>query len=203
MTPHSLSADARRARNRRVAPLLAIGGLFALTHLALAVMAVLPHRAAAAKSDGGGVVRCQVRDGTVTVNADDASIPEIIESLASTLGFELRGDIPNNDLRITGTLEGRSDQLLAKLLQGSNYVLAIEGGAVKRLTMLPVAPPDQSPSADRLRQKEDELVAWIAQYEEFAQEAIERSRPELAKKFERHIKELSREVEAVRARLRD
>jgi hypothetical protein len=155
---------------------------------------------AAADTNDGKAVRCEVHDGTVTVEADGAGIPEIVESLASTLGFELSGDVPNGDLRSSKTLVGRPEELLAKLLQGSNYVLSTEQGALKRVTILP-AQANGSMSVEQLRQKEGELASQIAQYQEFVQEALDRSRPELAKKFEGQLKELSREAEAVRARL--
>src|SRR5262245_13762852 len=171
----------------------------------LASMSAYQHAAVWGQEDGRGGVRTELGDTTVKVEADGASTAEIIEHLAGTLGFEISGDFPNKDVRLTRKLEGTLDELLAELLHGVSYVLVSEAGAPRRLVVLSAVP--EAPgrvgamSVEQLRQKENELVMQIAQFEDFRQEARERANPGLAKKFELHIKELSREMKAIRTRL--
>lgn len=159
-----------------------------------------------AQSEARTVVHSEGRNGTVEIEATDASVRDVIEALARTLGFEILGDAPSTDLRITRRLEGSLEEILLHVLHDANYLLVTgTGGAPKRLVFLSPAPVTVDPyaamSVDQLRKQESELVAQIAQYEDLSQEARERSRPELAQKFERQINELSREMDAVRARL--
>ncbi|MBO0763187.1 MAG: hypothetical protein J2P50_01140 [Hyphomicrobiaceae bacterium] len=170
-----------------------------------AVAFVIPHLAVVAEDGSHRLVRSEFREGIVKVEADGASVSDIIDSIARTLGFDVRGDVPNEDLRVTRTLEGTLDDLLAMLLRETNYLLVMDAGAPKRLIILPagtaVAQPLGVLSVEELRQKEGELVAQIAQYEDLTQEARERSKPDLARKFERYLSELSAKMQAIRARI--
>lgn len=168
---------------------------------------------AIAEDDRRGVVRSVNRDGTVKVEAEDASLSHIIEELSRTVGFEVDGDAPNEDMRLTRSLEGTLDELLAKLLRDGNFVLLTDDGVPKRLILLPSSRPDsdrsQPPptpqpitvSAEQLRQKESDLLVLIARYEDMSEEAREHANPEFAKKFKTYARHLAREVEAVRERL--
>jgi hypothetical protein len=187
----------RRAVARSAAALLF--GIAAAAALGLAT------GVAAGESD---MVRSALRDGGIKVEAWDASTADIINDLASTLGFEVRGDIPFGDVRITRVLEGTLDELLEKLLLNANYMLVTEAGAPKRLIVLPAGPAAAvaaqsfpETSVEQLRQKESELVAQIAQYQDQREEARERANTEFARKLDRYVAKLSAEAEAIRARL--
>jgi hypothetical protein len=189
----------RRSLPRALVPVLA------LVLLGPPAVPILSHGVALAEPESIGRVRSRVGDGIVNVEADGASIPDIIENLARTLGFEVHGDAPNRDISIVRKLEGKLDDLLAHLLHGGNYLIVTEAGAPKRLIILQAGPAVVQPFASmpikQLRRKANELVVQIAQFDDMSQEARERHNPELASKFERHITELSEEMEAIRARL--
>src|SRR5215510_11817691 len=70
-----------------------------------------------------GVVRSALHEGIITVEAEDATVADVIEAIARVAGFEVRGDSPGKDVRITRTLEGTLDELLISLLRDGNYVL--------------------------------------------------------------------------------
>jgi hypothetical protein len=170
--------------------------------------AAAPRLATGVAAGESGVVRSGVRDGGIKLEAWDATTADIINDLASTLGFEVRGDIPAGDVRITRDLEGTLDELLEKLLLSANYMLVTEAGAPKRLIMLPAGPAvavaaQSAPpmSVEQLRQEESELVAQIAQYQDQREEARERANTEFARKLDRYVAKLSAEAEAIRARL--
>jgi hypothetical protein len=93
-------------------------------------------------------------------------------------------------------------------------VFVTEAGAPKRLLILaagptpshsPPTPPHASPyasmSVEQLRQKEIELLVLVAQYEDMGEEARERIKPGLAKKYWGEAKKYVREAATVRALL--
>jgi hypothetical protein len=179
--------------------------------LGTAAMAHVPDQGAIAEDGRLSVVRSVGRDGKIKVDAEGASVWDIIKNLSLTEGFELAGDAPNEDARLTRSLEGTLDELLATLLRGSNYVLEIDEGVPKRLIILPAgraaAPPshpsqpNEATSVEQLRQKEGELLVLMARYEDMSEEAREHANPEFARKFKSYAQKLAREVEAIRARL--
>lgn len=161
-----------------------------------------------------GVLRSELRDGIIKLDADGADIKDVIEELSRTLGFEVLGDVPNNGLRMKKRLEGTLGELLAALLRDASYVLVTEAGAPKRLTILPAGPassprftvvqplqPYGSMSTEQLRKKEDELVVLAARYEDMSEEAREHANPELAKKLKSYAEKLAGDAESIRARL--
>lgn len=173
--------------------------------LSLTILSASPSGARAG-SEGGGIVKSELRDGIIGVEGNGASVPDVVADLSRTLGFDIDGEVPNKDLKITRKLEGRLEELLAQLLRDANYLLVMQTGAPKRLIVLQAGPAVVQPfgamSVEELRRKEGELVAQIAQYEDMSQEARERAHPELARKFEEHISELTSEMQAVRTRQR-
>jgi hypothetical protein len=178
--------------------------------LGVAAIAHVPDQRAIAESGRHGVVRSVGSGGMIKVEAESASVSDIIKDLSRTEGFEVDGDVPG-DVRLTRSLEGTLDDLLAKLLRDGNYVLITDNSFAKRLIILPTsraaAPsshasrPHETVSAEQLRQREGELLVLIARYEDMSEEAREHANPEFARKFKSYAQQLSTEVEAVRARL--
>jgi hypothetical protein len=179
--------------------------------LGVAVVADALDEGAMAEDGHRSVVRSVRRDGIIKLDAEGASVSDIIKALSRTEGFEVGGDAPSEDVKLTRSLEGTLDELLAKLLRDGNYVLITDDSTAKRLIILSTGSAAASPSqtsqphdtvsAEQLRQKEGELLVLIARYEDMSEEAREHANPEFAKKFKSYAQQLSREVEAVRARL--
>jgi hypothetical protein len=169
---------------------------------------------AIAENEARGVVRSTFRDGTVVVEAKDASILEIVESLSQALDFEVEGEAPSKDVRVSRSLEGTLNEVLEKLLNGANYVLVTEAGAPKRLLILTAGPTPArasptsphtaayaSMSVEQLRQKQDEFLNLVTQYEDMSEEARERIKPGLARKYRDEARKYSREAAAIRTLL--
>jgi len=191
------------------ARLVAIGPLVA-TVLGIAAVADIPGETAVAEDDRRSIVRSVRRDGMLTVEAEDASVSDIIESLSRTEGFEVDGDAPGDGIRLTRSLKGTLDELLAKVLRDGNYVLITDKGLPKRLVILSAgraagsphsSQPQEAASVEQLRQKEGELLVLMARYEDMSEEAREHANPEFASRFKSYARKLSREVDAIRARL--
>jgi hypothetical protein len=187
----------------------AIVRAMAMTLSAVLALAVLAPGSGRAGGESGSV-RSEVHDGVISLEAEDASVADIIHDMARLMGFEVRGEPPGKDVRLTRSLEGTLDDLLAGLLRDGNYLLTTEAGIPKRLVILPagaaVAPvlqasPAPAMSVDDLHSREGELVQEIAQYEDMRAEARERSKPELARKLDRYVRKLTAEAESIRARL--
>jgi hypothetical protein len=206
---------ARLAAMRKRVPgatarLVATGRLVATLFLGIAVVADAPVERAIAEDDRRSVVRSVRRDGMLKVEAEGASVSDVIAALSRTEGFEVDGDAPGDGVRVTRSLEGTLDELLAKLLRDGNYVLITDEGLPKRLVILSAgraaAPPHSSQpreamSVEHLRQKESELHVLIARYEDMSEEAREHANPEFASRFKNYARKLSGEVDAIRARL--
>jgi hypothetical protein len=178
--------------------------------VAVAAIAHVPGEEAIAEDGGRGSVRSVRSGGIINVEAEGASVSDIIKELSRREGFEVDGDAPGEDVRLTRSLEGRLDELLAQLLRDGNYILVTDGSFAKRLIILEAGRATASPSrpsepyntvsVEQLRQKEGELLVLIARYEDMSEEAREHANPEFARKFKDYAQQLSREVEAVRAR---
>jgi hypothetical protein len=176
--------------------------------LSVAAIALVPD--AIAEDGRRSFIRSIRSGGIIKVEAEHASVSDIIKDLSRIEGFEVDGDMPG-DVRLTRSLEGALDELLAKLLRDGSYVLVTDDSLPKRLIILPAgraaAPPfhpsqpQDTVSAQQLRQKEGELLVLIARYEDMSEEAREHANLEFARKFKSYAHQLSREVEAVRARL--
>jgi hypothetical protein len=176
--------------------------------LSVAATALVPD--AIAEDGRRSFIRSIRSGGIIKVEAEHASVSDIIKDLSRIEGFEVDGDMPG-DVRLTRSLEGALDELLAKLLRDGSYVLVTDDSLPKRLIILPAGraaappfPPSQpqdTVSAQQLRQKEGELLVLIARYEDMSEEAREHANLEFARKFKSYAHQLSREVEAVRARL--
>jgi hypothetical protein len=173
--------------------------------------ALFTRGAVIAGNEGRGAIHSTIHDGIFKIEADGASVPEILEDLSRTLGFEVRGEVPNTEVKITRSLEGTLDEVLGSLLRDASYVLVTDAGAPRRLIILPpgsaapatnaVAQPFGSMSVEQLHQKEGELVVQIARYEDMSEEAREHANPEFARKFKTYARKLAGQVEAIRARL--
>jgi hypothetical protein len=179
--------------------------------LGVAAVAGALHQGAIAENLPRGVAVSVRQDGTLKIEAEGASVSEIIVDLSRVEGFEIEGDAPGEDVKLTRSLEGTLDELLTKLLREGNYVLISDDGVPRRLIILaaargasPAADPSRLPGAEsvqQLRQKENELVVLMAQYEDMSEEAREHANPEFARRFKTYAQKLSREVDAIRARL--
>lgn len=97
--------------------------------LPLALLSML----AAAKADAGSFNIMGLADGHLMVEAADASVAEILSSLARKRGFNVDGDATRH---VSGKFSGPLDDVLRRILRSENFTVVYDAGGISRIVLL-------------------------------------------------------------------
>jgi hypothetical protein len=83
---------------------------------------------------GYGWTRIEGRIDSVTVEARDASLAEVLAALRATLGLRMRGSKPADQV-ISGTFRGPLPKVIGRLLDGNDYVAKYSENAIEIIVL--------------------------------------------------------------------
>ena len=107
------------------------------TLMAVAMLMIGVTTAARSETLETAVVRGGPGEYNVLVRADDALVAAALSKLARNIGFKVRGKLTRPGAKISGTYKGSLQEVLSRVLSGSNYVLVTKRGVPKWIMIQP------------------------------------------------------------------